>query len=66
MHRMGALPDELEAMVEALSEPPESRLRLEGVWTQFAVADAPDDPFTAEQLRRGSILRLAQLRARRA
>ena len=51
MHRMGALPDELEAMVEALGEAG-SRLRLEGVWTHLAVADAPDDPFTAEQLGR--------------
>ena len=51
MHRMGAGPDELEAMVEALREAG-SRLRLEGAWTHFAVADAPNDPFTAEQLRR--------------
>ena len=51
MHRMGALPGELGAMVEALREAG-SRLRLEGVWTHFAVADEPDDPFTAEQLRR--------------
>ena len=51
MHRMGALPGELGAMVEALREAG-PRLRLEGVWTHFAVADEPDDPFTAEQLRR--------------
>ena len=61
MHRMGALPDELEAMVEALREAG-SRLRLEGVWTHFAVADAPNDPFTAEQLRRFDSA-MAQLRA---
>ena len=51
MHRMGALPGELGAMVEALREAG-PRLHLEGVWTHFAVADEPDDPFTAEQLRR--------------
>ena len=51
MHRMGALPGELGAMAEALREAG-FRLRLEGVWTHFAVADEPDDPFTAEQLRR--------------
>ncbi len=51
MHRMGALPEELEAVVEALEEAGPG-LHVEGVWTHLAVADAPDDPFTAEQLRR--------------
>ena len=51
MHRMGAPPDELGAVAEALRRAG-SPLRLEGVWTHLAVADAPDDPFTAEQLRR--------------
>ncbi len=51
MHRMGALPAELEAVAQALREAGPA-LRLEGVWTHLAVADAPDDPFTAEQLRR--------------
>ena len=51
MHRMGALPTELEAVAEALREVG-SGLRVEGVWTHLAVADAPDDLFTAEQLRR--------------
>ena len=51
MHRMGALPGELEAMVGALTEAG-SRLHLEGVWTHLAVADVPNDPFTAEQLAR--------------
>ena len=51
MHRMGATPQELKAVVGALREA-ESGLRLEGVWTHFAVADAPDDPFTGEQMRR--------------
>ena len=51
MHRMGALPAELEAVAEALREDGNG-LWVEGVWTHLAVADAPDDPFTAEQLRR--------------
>ena len=51
MHRMGAAPRDLGAVAEALKAA-RSRLRLEGVWTHLAVADAPGDPFTAEQLRR--------------
>ena len=51
MHRMGALPEEIEAITEALQKAG-SGLRIEGAWTHFAVADAPSDPFTAEQLRR--------------
>ena len=51
MHRMGALPTELEAVTGALRAAG-ARLRLEGVWTHLAIADAPDDPFTAEQLAR--------------
>ncbi len=51
MHRMGALPSELDAATAALRAAGR-RLRLEGVWTHLAVADVPDDPFTAEQLTR--------------
>ena len=51
MHRMGAVPGELPEVAGAL-QATGSRLRLEGVWTHLAVADAPSDPFTAEQLRR--------------
>ena len=51
MHRMGAVPTQLDAVTEALRAAGD-RLRLEGVWTHFAVADAPDDPFTAEQMAR--------------
>ncbi|MCY4422797.1 MAG: alanine racemase [Acidimicrobiaceae bacterium] len=51
MHRMGALPAELDAVTGALRAAG-ARLRLEGVWTHLAVADAPSDPFTAEQLAR--------------
>ena len=51
MHRMGALPVELDAVAEALRAAGD-RLLLEGVWTHLAVADAPNDPFTARQLAR--------------
>ena len=51
MHRMGALPDDLHSVTEALRAAGD-RLRLEGVWTHLAIADVPDDPFTAEQLAR--------------
>lgn len=51
MHRMGALPTELEAVSGALRAAGE-RLRLEGVWTHLAIADVPNDPFTAEQVAR--------------
>ena len=51
MHRMGAVPGELEAVAGALREAG-SGLRLEGVWTHFAVADALNDPFTSQQMRR--------------
>ncbi len=61
MHRMGALPGEFDAMAQALIAAG-SRLRLEGLWTHLAVADAPDDPFTAEQLRRFDAA-IAELRA---
>ena len=51
MHRMGAVPGDLEPVAGALREAG-ADLRLEGVWTHLAVADAPDDPFTSQQLRR--------------
>ena len=51
MHRMGALPTELDDVTGALRAAG-ARLRLEGVWTHLAVADAPNNPFTAEQLAR--------------
>ncbi len=61
MHRMGALPAELDSVAGAL-EAAGDHLRLEGVWTHLAVADAPDDPFTAEQLGRfdDALARLGQ------
>lgn len=51
MHRMGAMPGELAEVAAALTSA-RPRLHLEGVWTHLAVADAPHDPFTSEQMRR--------------
>ncbi len=51
MHRMGVLPSELDAATSALRAAGD-RLSLEGVWTHLAVADVPNDSFTAEQLAR--------------
>jgi alanine racemase len=50
MHRVGAEPEEAVALALAVAEAP--GLVLEGLFTHFAVADEPDDPFTAEQLGR--------------
>ncbi len=50
MHRVGAQPAEAVAVAKAVAARRE--LRLESVWTHCAVADDPDDGFTAEQLRR--------------
>ena len=50
MHRVGAAPDEAVQVASAVHERPE--LRLEGLWTHFAVADDPDPSFTVEQCAR--------------
>ena len=50
MHRMGALPGDAVAVATAVST--SESMTLEGVWTHLAIADVPDDPFTAEQLLR--------------
>ncbi len=50
MHRVGADPDALLALARAVDDAPE--LVGAGLWTHLAVAEEPDDPFTAEQLRR--------------
>lgn len=47
MHRVGASPSDAVQVALAVAQRPE--LRLEGVWTHFAVADEPGHPFTAEQ-----------------
>jgi alanine racemase len=48
MHRVGADPEEALLVAKAVASAPE--LVLEGMWTHFAVADEPDDPFTAAQI----------------
>ncbi|MGI8793374.1 MAG: alanine racemase [Acidimicrobiales bacterium] len=49
MHRVGADPTGAKSVAAAVAA--DDTLRLEGVWTHFAVADEPDrDDFTATQL----------------
>lgn len=48
MHRVGARPD--DAVARAAQIASSGSLVLESVWTHCAVADEPDDPFTATQL----------------
>jgi alanine racemase len=50
MHRVGAAPDDALAVAEAVAA--ERSLELGSIWTHCAVADEPDDPYTAEQLDR--------------
>jgi alanine racemase len=50
MHRVGATADEAVAVAQLVHEAP--GLRLEGVWTHLAVADEPENPYTALQLER--------------
>jgi alanine racemase len=50
MHRVGASPEDAVRLAEAVASHPE--LVLDGVYTHFAIADEPDDPFTGEQLDR--------------
>lgn len=47
MHRVGAGVERALAVVAAVADRPE--LRLGGLWTHFAVADEPGNPFTAIQ-----------------
>jgi len=47
MHRVGASPADAVKLALTVDERPE--LSLQGVWTHFAVADDPDDPFTGVQ-----------------
>ena len=51
MHRVGAAPADVAALVGAV-EQAAPRLRLAGIFTHLAVADEPDDPYTAGQLAR--------------
>ncbi len=50
MHRVGAAPDDLVGLAKLIDA--ERALSLAAVWTHSAVADEPDDPFTARQLER--------------
>lgn len=49
MHRVGVRPGEAVDLARAVDAEPS--LRLASVFTHFAVADEPDDAFTAQQLR---------------
>ncbi|MGH9102992.1 MAG: alanine racemase, partial [Acidimicrobiales bacterium] len=48
MHRVGAEPAAAVELAGAIDR--SARLRVGGTWTHLAVADRPDDPFTATQL----------------
>ncbi|MET0902778.1 MAG: alanine racemase [Acidimicrobiales bacterium] len=50
MHRVGASPAEIVGLAELVHVDP--LLSLDALWTHCAVADEPDDPFTALQLER--------------
>jgi alanine racemase len=50
MHRVGARPDDAASLARLVHDTP--ALRLEGLWTHLAVADEPDNPYTAAQLER--------------
>lgn len=49
MHRVGAQPDDAVHLALAVAAHPD-RLVLGGVWTHFAVADEPRNPFTTGQI----------------
>lgn len=50
MHRVGARPEDAVDLADAIAAEPS--LELASVFTHCAVADEPDDPYTAEQLAR--------------
>lgn len=50
MHRVGVDPGRAAQLAESVSG--RAELRVDGLWTHLAVADEPDNPFTAEQLAR--------------
>ena len=50
MHRVGAAPDGALDLARSVEKAP--GLRLASVFTHFAVADEPDDPYTGEQVDR--------------
>jgi alanine racemase len=55
MHRVGAAPEAADALAELIAAHRE--LRFEGLWTHFAVADEPDNPYTRQQLDRFEVVR---------
>jgi alanine racemase len=56
MHRVGAAPEAALGLADAVNRRPE--LRLAALWTHLAVADDPDNEFTALQLERFERVRL--------
>ncbi|MEJ7561363.1 MAG: alanine racemase [Ilumatobacteraceae bacterium] len=56
MQRVGVQPESLADVVAAVRDAAPA-LRLGGVFTHLPIADEPDDPFTADQLRRFDDLR---------
>ncbi|MGH2618797.1 MAG: alanine racemase, partial [Thermomicrobiales bacterium] len=48
LRRYGAMPEEAPALARQIAA--DDRLRLAGVFTHFASADEPDEPFTRDQL----------------
>ena len=56
MHRVGAAPEAALGLADAVNRRPE--LRLAALWTRLAVADDPDNEFTALQLDRFERVRL--------
>lgn len=60
MRRVGAHPDDVGRLVEAIAAKP--YLTLQGVWTHCAVADEPDAPATGQQLDQFDVI-VAKLRA---
>ncbi|MBV8159761.1 MAG: alanine racemase [Acidimicrobiia bacterium] len=56
MHRVGAAPEAALGLADVVNRRPE--LRLAALWTHLAVADQPDDEFTAQQLERFERVRL--------
>ena len=50
MHRVGAEPRAMVRLAQLVEAEP--LLSLDGMWTHCAVADEPDNPFTAQQLER--------------
>ncbi len=50
MHRVGAAPEDAVRLAELVHAEP--LLSLDAVWTHCAVADEPENPYTAEQLAR--------------